>query len=66
MLKLSLISINKKKILKTPLYDQTTLKNLDVQRKFVYDVLKKFDKLNENFETSCRYTAVDTNNNLMV
>ena len=46
--------------------------NIDVQKKFVYDVLKKFDKLNdgstnisintfyENFETSCRYTAVDT------
>ena len=36
MLKLSLRSNNKKKILKTPMYDWTTLKNIDVQKKFVY------------------------------
>ena len=42
-------------------------KNLAFQKKFVYNVLKKFDKLNDestntfhdNFETSCRDTAED-------
>ena len=69
-LKLSLRS-NKKKTVKTPIYDWTTLKNPDIQKKFICEVLKKFENLNDetsnistntlydHFETSCRETAID-------
>ena len=39
-LKLSLRS-NKKKTNKTPIYDLTTLKNHNIQKKFICEVLKK-------------------------
>ena len=69
-LKLSLRS-NKKKTIKTTIYEWTTLKNPDIQKKFICEVLKKFENLNDetsnistntfydHFETSCRKTAID-------
>ena len=43
-LKLSLRS-NKKKTIKTPIYDWTTLKNPYIQKKFICEVLKSFKTL---------------------